>query len=59
MKFSWKDEPELMKRLLAAQNSPAHENRDVMTFAGFCESREQLEKHVLSVEAQAAERRGR
>ncbi len=52
--FSWRQAPELMARLLATQNSPAHEHRDVMTFAGFCDSREQLERHVVSCEQQEA-----
>jgi hypothetical protein len=53
MKFSWKDAPDLMARLQAAQNHPGNLTRDVMTFAGFCDTREELESHVLSCEAHA------
>ena len=55
MAFSWRNEPELMARLRAAQNTPAHEHRDIMTFAGLCESREELLRHVESAERQARE----
>lgn len=53
-KFSWRDAPDLMDRLGRAQNSPHNENRDVMTFAGFCNNRDELERHVVSCEADAA-----
>lgn len=49
-RFSWKDEPELMARLTAAQNTPKNWNRDVMTFAGMCSSRAELLRHVEACE---------
>ena len=52
--FSWRDAPDLMDRLGHAQNSPRNENRDVMTFAGFCDDRAELERHVLACEADVA-----
>lgn len=52
--WTWKDSPELMKRLNAAQNSPANCNVDITTFAGFCDSAEELERHVSFYEAKAA-----
>lgn len=52
-KFSWKDAPDLMDRLTSAQNSPAHENHDIMTFAGFMTSREELQAYVESNEERA------
>lgn len=53
IKFSWKAVPDLMARLNAAQNSPRNWNVDVTTFAGFCESREQLEAHIEYYEKRA------
>jgi hypothetical protein len=52
--FSWKDAPDLMARLNAAQNSPKNWNADITTFAGMCDSRQQLENHVAYYEAKAA-----
>ena len=52
--FSWKDEPELMGRLIKAQNS-LETPIDIVTFAGFCDSREELERHVERYEAEVAE----
>lgn len=52
-RFSWKDAPDLMDRLTSAQNSPAHENHDIMTFAGFMTSREELQAYVESNEERA------
>ena len=43
-------ETDLMDRLVKAQNHPANINRDVVTFAGFCDSRAELERHVLACE---------
>jgi hypothetical protein len=43
--WSWKAEPELMARLIAAQNKNDHQ--DILTIVGFFESREQLEAHVV------------
>lgn len=51
---AWRQNPDLMERLTRAQNHPANENRDVMTFAGMCDSRAELERHVLACEAFAA-----
>ncbi len=45
-KWSWKDSPELMARLIAAQNSGKHENQDIVTFAGWCGSEAELRSHV-------------
>lgn len=44
--FSWKDAPDLMDALGVAQNHPMNANRDIMTFAGFMKSREELELYV-------------
>lgn len=51
MTFSWKQAPDLMARLAAAQNLPRNANTDIMTFAGMCDSREELETHVRYYEA--------
>ncbi len=51
--FSWRDAPDLMDRLARAQNlltAPI----DIMTFAGFCDSRDELERHVVRYEAKVA-----
>lgn len=52
-RWSWKAEPVLMARLQAAQNTPKHAHRDIMTFAGLCDSRAELERHVVSCEQEA------
>lgn len=52
--FSWKDEPELMARLIEAQNHPANLMIDIMTFAGFCASRDMLNTHVIRYEQKVA-----
>jgi hypothetical protein len=50
-KWSWRDEPELMARLTRAQNHPANcDTQDIMTFAGFCDSKAELEAHVVRYE---------
>ena len=49
--FTWKDAPELMDRLIAAQNG-LKTPIDIVTFAGFCDSREELERHVERYEAE-------
>ena len=46
MTFSWKDAPDLMARLGKAQNAETNCNIDIMTFAGLCDSREELLAHV-------------
>jgi hypothetical protein len=51
--FSWKDAPDLMARLTTAQNHRRNWNVDVMTFAGMCDSREQLQAHVEYYEKRA------
>jgi hypothetical protein len=48
--FSWKDAPDLMARLTKAQNE-LETPIDIVTFAGFCDSREELERHVERYEA--------
>lgn len=50
-KFSWRNENELMARLTKAQNRLA--DIDIMTFAAFCDSREELESHVVRYETEA------
>lgn len=51
--YSWRDEPELMGRLSKAQ-SALRAPIDIMTFAGMCQSREQLERHVKYYEERVA-----
>lgn len=53
-RFSWRDAPDLMEALARAQNAPCNSNIDIMTFAGFCDSREELLAHVERYEARAA-----
>ena len=43
--WTWKNEPDLMARLIAAQNKNDHQ--DILTIVGFFSSRQQLEQHVL------------
>lgn len=50
----WKANPDLMARLTAAQNHEANLGQDIMTFAGFCDSREELLAHVARYELKAA-----
>ncbi len=50
MGFSWKDAPDLMDALARTQNAPCNCNIDIMTFAGMCDSREELEAHVRRYE---------
>lgn len=45
---------DLIERLTRAQNSPAHIHVDIMTFAGFCDTREELETYVIRAEEKAA-----
>lgn len=47
--FSWRDAPDLMARLTAAQNQLTAPI-DIVSFAGLCGSREELEAHVLRYE---------
>jgi len=53
-RFSWRDTPDLIERLTEAQNSQALEHQDVMTWAGMCDSREELERHVVTCEGRVA-----
>jgi len=50
----WRQCPDLMVRLTAAQNHPANTSIDIMTFAGMCDTREELERHVERYERAAA-----
>mgnify|MGYP007071568849 CR=1 FL=1 len=52
-KFTWRDADDLMIRLGNAQNA-IKAPIDIMTFAAFCNSREELERHVVRYEQQAA-----
>lgn len=52
-KFSLKDATGLMADLARAQNHPANSMIDIMTFAGFCNSREELESHLTYYETRA------
>jgi exoribonuclease II len=54
MEFSWKDAPDLMQRLIAAQNALVTPI-DIVTFAGFCKNRDELEAHVVRYEQQVSE----
>ena len=51
--FSWKNEPELMARLNTAQDS-LNTPIDIVTFAGMCDSREELERHIAYYEQRVA-----
>lgn len=53
-RFTWKQAPDLMDRLTEAQNSPCFEHQDVMTFAGMCDSRAELLRHVENCETRVA-----
>lgn len=58
VKFSWTQAPDLIARLTTAQNvllTPI----DIMTFAHWCSSRDELERHVLRYEAVVAEQKPR
>jgi hypothetical protein len=49
--YSCLDHPELMARLIRCQNEDRNANQDIVTFAGYCQSREALERHVERYEA--------
>ena len=49
-KFSWRDAPDLIQALTKAQNSPCNANRDILTFASFCDSRDELEGYLCKQE---------
>ncbi len=55
-KFSWTQAPDLMDRLTYVQNHWSNANQDIVTFAGWCSSREELEKHVIRYEEYAAQK---
>lgn len=48
-------ETDLMQRLVLAQNHPGNVSRDVITFAGFCDDRAELLRHVQACEQSAAD----
>jgi hypothetical protein len=50
----WKSNPDLMARLTTAQNDEININIDIMTFAGMCDTREELMAHVVRYELRAA-----
>ena len=54
MTATWKQNPDLMIRLQTAQNHPAFEHQDILTFAGMCDDRAELERHVVYCETRAA-----
>jgi hypothetical protein len=54
MACTWRDNPDLMSRLTEAQNSPAFEHQDILTWAAMCDTRAELERHVLNCETRAA-----
>jgi hypothetical protein len=45
---------EQCERLIKAQNSPANNTQDIMTFTSFFETQEQLEAHIQRYERRAA-----
>lgn len=53
MPFTWKDAPDLMAALAAVQNHPMNANVDIMTFAGMCDSKHELEVHLARYEIRA------
>jgi hypothetical protein len=57
--WTWRNEKDLMDRLRVALNEIALAGIpvDVMTFAGFCDSRSELERHVVHCESQARDAR--
>jgi hypothetical protein len=50
----WKDCPDLMRRLEQAQGSGAFEHQDITFWAAMCDTREELERHVVNCEQRAA-----
>lgn len=50
---TWQTNPDLMTRLTQAQNA-LRTPIDIMTFAAFCDTREELERHVVRYEEQVA-----
>ena len=54
---TWKANPDLMERLTKAQNNPVHEHIDVLSWAGMCDDRAELLRHVEYCESRAEEYR--
>jgi hypothetical protein len=54
MSATWKSCPDLMNRLAVAQNHEANIHQDIMTWAAMCDTREELEAHVVHAEGRAA-----
>ncbi len=50
---AWEQNSDLMDRLTEAQNSPALEHQDVMTWAAMCATRDELLRHVENCERRA------
>jgi hypothetical protein len=50
----WQQNPDLMARLRNTQNHEANIKQDIMTFAGLCDTRSELEQHVAYYERRAA-----
>jgi len=55
---TWRQNPDLMARLTAAQNA-LERPIDIMTFAGMCSTREELERHVVHYEGVVANQKPR
>lgn len=49
----WQDNPDLFGRLERAQNRVENVGVDILTFAAFCDTREELEAHVIRYEGGA------
>lgn len=50
---TWQANPDLMERLISAQNH-LRAPIDIVTFAGFCDDRDELERHVVRYEERVA-----
>ena len=53
-RFTFRDAPDLMERLISTQNR-LRTPIDIVTFAGFCDSRAELERHVVHYEQKLIE----
>lgn len=49
-KWTWKDAPDLMAELTRVQNAPVNSNIDIMSYAGMCDTRAELELHLARCE---------
>lgn len=47
---------DLIRRLEDVQNLKVNSTRDIMTFAGFCDTRAELESYVIKEEKRSARR---